>query len=1449
MQAGNVDAMSAALSKLKGELEEHDATLFEKMAADLFSRLVGDIGVAVAKPGSQFGGDAGTAGLRGRRLRIECKRYMETTKLDPRGLAGEVMEAVLKDELLEAWVLAATKQVSENEQNLARDAGARLGVPIVVVDWTAPAAGVGLNRLAALCATWPDVVEQHLGKAAAEASRALGPHVGGTVDNLRRDLEHWHIGFERLRVASQRQLERVWEDRAESKAALNQDAAGGTTGTHLIKRVQPLQQLAQWWQQPSDARTPAVIAGIEGVGKTWVALDWTIRSLDSLPVVVLLGASEFAGGASLSVAGVKDLVARTLRTMTRSPLGDAYWRERVRALLARPASEGAALLLVVDGLNQQPHVDWSQLAQALQGDEMAGRVRLLATARKHYFEVDLRRLGGLHAKPVRVEVGPYSNTEFDELLLLHGMGRKDLSPALLTLACTPRLFPLVLRLKDNVALQSDASVPRLLFEYGRDVLQLRQNSTLNEDDWVSWLIERATEYRQRLQAATGNRDRLATLSDLAATLAAPHLSEQDVARRLSDVIDGGFYRAVNSTLGARHVLEERHAILGLGLALLDTLGQLNEPNLADMQSALEAWLEPVAAIDQVVGVVHAALAVLSVLPDQDGSVATDALLVAWMNAQNPSAGFIRDVGVFGAAFPRSMLTVVEQSTWRSRSASFHHSTQCLRRLPRSRSEDWAAITDKMLQWCGQVNLPDKDKVADPQHYAGRYQTRLLLRIGTAEPGPLVVLGEELRLAYSYSGDAARAVPSILEGHEISDFMRVFRRAAVREAVQVEFRGDCWAGLRWLVALASRDEARAHVALEGLAREVLQASAEPGIHVRLRNRVSALLLRATGVESLEIEARSIDESFEEGWCYETDYLNDPANSLFALEFRHAQGVLSNASIPAGRRLDRLGSLLGHPLVKLPQDLLDAVKGTWQQQSFDNVDAIGQTTKEDLDVERIELFAARFAPAEFASTTRRRLRELASRTGDSKYWAALASSEMLLPAGPAECNEFGGLRTRSKLVTHEHIANSWCLQMELLHKQLPEQLSLLLVAQDYHFLHDLMATVRTATAQQLLDFLEANAAARVRAARIVLAVMADQIPVDADALSQSLIEYLSSDVEDMRSLAIAALSSCAPEVCGRALMADNWATANVEPFLAHHGSSAVAAATVHLGLTDVLPAIAPWRWLDAAIVRGGESSELEECSAALLTVLRASPGTIPAFDGLLTVKVLRGEGLPRVTVQERQPRDGDIKSALGRLNESTEDADRRWQELAKRAAASIQRVRAGGNALYLHSFSKESVNAAYCAAPALWQRALDGIDEVSADFLARLHAAEGLYLTYCEVLLEREPGLGAKLWRVLRDNLSLLYHGAAGVPELIHIPFRATDSVHVLALREEIASIERCNTDSELLDLVITAQLNGRVSWLDGFIATDSADDAPERVNDFAAPGVMNLLCRSMMFSGC
>ena len=77
--------------------------------------------------------------------------------LSPRSLAGEVLEAVLKDPLLEAWVLASTKAVSETERNVARDGGAKLGVPIVVIDWTEQPPGVGISAMAAICAKWPDI--------------------------------------------------------------------------------------------------------------------------------------------------------------------------------------------------------------------------------------------------------------------------------------------------------------------------------------------------------------------------------------------------------------------------------------------------------------------------------------------------------------------------------------------------------------------------------------------------------------------------------------------------------------------------------------------------------------------------------------------------------------------------------------------------------------------------------------------------------------------------------------------------------------------------------------------------------------------------------------------------------------------------------------------------------------------------------------------------------------------------------------------------------------------------------------------------------------------------------------------------------------------------------------------------------------------------------------------
>ncbi|MER0215569.1 MAG: hypothetical protein DU481_05095 [Nitrosomonas sp.] len=98
---------------LKKELQNDPKhSKLEKLAAALIGRLLG-VPIAVAKSGFQHGGDAGPAGQHGRRFRLECKKYSDTTSLSDRELLGELDQALARDIALEAWFLIATRNVPE----------------------------------------------------------------------------------------------------------------------------------------------------------------------------------------------------------------------------------------------------------------------------------------------------------------------------------------------------------------------------------------------------------------------------------------------------------------------------------------------------------------------------------------------------------------------------------------------------------------------------------------------------------------------------------------------------------------------------------------------------------------------------------------------------------------------------------------------------------------------------------------------------------------------------------------------------------------------------------------------------------------------------------------------------------------------------------------------------------------------------------------------------------------------------------------------------------------------------------------------------------------------------------------------------------------------------------------------------------------------------------------
>jgi len=171
---------------LQGDKNAHK---LEHTAAGLLGRLLG-VPIAVAKSGFQHGGDAGTAGQQGRRLRLECKKYSGETSLSDRELLGEIDHALARDEALEAWILVATRSVPEQLAQDLVQKGERIGVPVIIIDWKDDE----VAPLAALCAFDPDVVETEFGRDASEPARALQSASATAIASIRRNLQSWCLG-------------------------------------------------------------------------------------------------------------------------------------------------------------------------------------------------------------------------------------------------------------------------------------------------------------------------------------------------------------------------------------------------------------------------------------------------------------------------------------------------------------------------------------------------------------------------------------------------------------------------------------------------------------------------------------------------------------------------------------------------------------------------------------------------------------------------------------------------------------------------------------------------------------------------------------------------------------------------------------------------------------------------------------------------------------------------------------------------------------------------------------------------------------------------------------------------------------------------------------------------------------------------------------------------------
>lgn len=1378
--------------KLKHELQnEKNPSKFECLVSSLLGRLL-DVPVTVASKGFQYGADAGPAGQQGRRFRLECKKYRDSTGFNERELLGEIDQALNRDRALEAWVLVTTRSVPEQVRQSLYQKGEEKGVPILILDW---ADGDELPQLAALCSYAPDIVKSEFSEEAGDAALALKSVSGNTIEKLKRELQSWCLGFEKLREVSHQKLKKIWNFPQEAKAEFGQDVAGGAQDKK-IKRNPVDNALTLWWQD-SGKEIPAAVVGYDGVGKTWATLHWLVDHIDNQPIILTIPSSAVPTG-NVSETSVKRFLADRLYGITQVQDLE-HWLQRLDRLLKRPADEGIVLTLFFDGLNQEPSFKWLELLRVLQGEAFSGRVRVIVSTRNHYFKERLSEFRALFFQPIRVDVEPFDTAhggEFDKMLEFEGLSRVDLRPDVIELARNPRLFRLVIRLREKLLEPGEITIHRLLWEYGLDSLGERAGRSFSGNEWKEWLREIAQRHRNGIEKFSSK--------SLGETVERPDLDENAVYQRLSDIIDGRFttYESGNFKI-IPSVLY--HC---LGLVLLDELNQAGSPTLEELESKLK-WLEPISGFDNLAEILRAAVSILIEQSHPENPLVSGILVTAWMQTQHVPEWHMKELVGLAPHLLEALLDAVENSNSRVHSSARNWAVRALRAIPRTNTGVFPLIVKRVCRWLCVVSLDPNSSEESKK------------RIGTCAPGPINVLGVEFELVNQNPSFLKAAVPSIIEGFPLSGAQSIFKAAAIELTIHND--SEAWNGLKWLCLLNEVDPDDTAEALRKLSESVLREKTEPHIHQDIPARVAALLLWLTGQEKDDLTAAEINPESFHPFTYDEDYLPDPCKSMFPLERRHAEIALNNTETSLRFRLSRTKDLWLDPSFKPPATFVNEVRTAITSIDVEKLSRHRYRTEEDLLFEDLVPALARCLPDLLEDLIKRKLRSMKTCPAESRYWGALSFIEHFLLAAFSETDAARKLRlgTSKNNGNKESDVASRLLLVEILNMDAQEQFDELIKADLKYIYSGLDKILLTPTREDIDKLISRYSNGTVKQhGDLITLLSASQVGLRLSERSWLWIESFAMQEGNLRDFAFKILTRSDPKRFGRELEDNGWSWRTGEDlWVNHYGTLALAEATHATPFKELIPRLAPWLLLKVACLRGSDPNEVRLAAEAFGQTLLANniqepdPGSILSVDRTNKDSWLNSFSLtlkPASTQSENLQRMLDSEFQTSKLNQAL-----------KTAKSRISEARSSGASFYLKDVEHSDFEPFLSHASDIVQKWLGDLSTPTAELRHSILLAEGIFLALCEALLIHNPTCGVKLWRILRKTLKTRYLGASGVEDLLHMVFRVTDSQEVVTLRKELIELENCHTDLDLFDIVIAASYNGKADWVETLIREDKA----------------------------
>ncbi len=1386
---------------------------FEGLIAKLLERLTGQ-NFHLSLSGRQEGRD-----MASNSLMAECKRYDDATNLKSDELLAKFAAAALDSLKPDLWMVVTTKRLGDQHHNQLRQFSKEHGISYFSID----AQGEEDSFLAALCAYAPEITVSHLQKYFSDQQEAddfssylqalkENQKVADNVEKLEQELSAQNIGYDHWRDTQNAWLCKRLRNKDESRADFSQNIAVRADGELLIPRKAAQEALDNWFANWHEQRNFFVVLGEEGDGKTWAVADWLYDKLsDGFPIIFL--PSGMAACNELDIL-LPEIFAKQLK----EPY-EGYWKKRLQRWLERPAGDTPLFLLVMDGLNERPDMEWRQLLANFTVEPWCNHAAVLMTCRKKFWDEHL-----LSVKPSVFTLDPYNDAELKSALAAKKLTRDHFDQNIIDLLRIPRYFDLTVRLRERMDSEGEITRERLIYEDWRDKQERKLGNSLSHQAFQELICNLSNRIQQSKRILRGElQTELSGYGDSSSLL-----TELSTGRVLQKH-------------GSGWTINRDYMILGLGLLLAYEVADALEArkNLAEV---IARFQEPQPDMDLKVSI--CAMALYHALGEKEWPEGIHlALFNAWVSGRNIKEDDWWRITSYLPVRPEIYLRMMEQE-WSENANNMGLQNAFMAGFLKFGGQGTVQqiLIPTFERWMGFVH-PDGHK----GRHARDDQSKL-------EKGRRDV---RRALGHDFSADPCELFGFRLTRTEDEGLLRLSRfalaiisqqprapyiRAMITGVVAGMVMGypDFYEQLSWVLRTA-KDDIEKNILIE--IEELLKNSQ------CVAQRTAVFLLRALGTEtSWQMDKKIPSEYKEENLMYQL-YKEYPCTNLLYNWTREyyleCLGFIESPPANIDAIVSKLRDVAVDPSCTVPKKfkLLFMRTGKEIDLKYFKSNENGQTG-EDIEFRNIEPALCAYCPERFAEIINELACQLTEREQSSRWLLSMFIYEhiMILSEKARSSVEQAW---RSSLLESSQNRNAFFTESILFAcvlrgRNFDQQIDFIegRCSDDYTWCSGRFPFVKNIDDSSKLACVTeklANIQMPSERLKFLINLLPSLLEIDQQIM-ELLPEFSEIDNRFARIHHALELFTCTKNKQGiQSILKSNWGSAKAgSDFERYWGSRLLAEHGIELPFSEILERVSLEMLGYAVSNRGNKADEVAAYGKALHQLwhsIAMQPFEVPIEAEKVVVRINlpepehecdydlhTNENIGFKIVSPTSIWGGSSYRSSGKNNEketSLQDAmnfelqTRRNQQIKDKVNNLAVSLRKTGNNLFIEKFRTDALAEVVVSCPEYVNQWVAAGLERKNDMIVR---CRGFYEALCEILIEHQPKQGERLfWRLHRENRLRLIDYTTEIPNLLFGLFRAGNSESVCNLRKSLLDNALC--DNDLFEIAFLAQKHDRHEWLE------------------------------------